>query len=205
MHRVLTGLALALLISAPVWAEGKTETHQGTVISVTGNQLHMRNANGTEYTHVLAPNAMVFCDGKVCKLGDLKSGMHIWVTTPADDLKTAVNVQAQSGNVAEVPREHRGKGYLGVAIQDLSAEQRGRLGIAPPRGAEIVDVMPNTPAAKAGLQNGDVVLSVDGREVDGTRGLKNAIQLAGAGHDVTLLVQRGQQTRELKAHLAGPR
>lgn len=97
------------------------------------------------------------------------------------------------------------KGYLGVAIEDLTPEQRGRLHIEPRRGAKIVDVMPNTPAAKAGLQNDDVILSVDGKRIDGTGGLQNAIQIAGAGHDVTLLVQRGQQTRELKAHLEGPR
>lgn len=103
MYRVLTGLALALLLSAPAWAEDRTETHQGSVISVTGKELHMRNTNGTEYTHLLAPNAMVFCDGKVCKLSDLKPGMHIWVTTLASNLKTAVNVQAQTRYVAETP------------------------------------------------------------------------------------------------------
>jgi hypothetical protein len=128
MYRILASLALALFLSAPAWAEGKVEAHQGTVISVSGNQLHMLNRNGTESTVQLAPNAMVFCDGKVCQLGDLKPGTSVWVTTPSDDLKVAVNVQAQIGKLAQAGREAQHPGRQGRTAKRRRDLERGHQG-----------------------------------------------------------------------------
>jgi hypothetical protein len=88
--------ALALLISAPVWAadDADKSTHDGKVVSITSEKLVMTSKDGKEHTHTLATDAKVTCDGKVCKLEDLKAGMKIRVTTKKDDKKVATRIEA---------------------------------------------------------------------------------------------------------------
>jgi hypothetical protein len=55
----------------------------------------MKSREGKEeHTHTLAPSATVTCDGKQCKLEDLKPGMRIRVTTKRGDKTTAIRVDA---------------------------------------------------------------------------------------------------------------
>ncbi len=105
---LLAVLAVALFVSVPVLAADKaadTSTHIGKVVSVSGNKLIM-SVDGKEHTHTLAPDAKVTCDGKTCKLSDLKAGMKIRVTTSKDDLKTALRVDAldKEENFPKQPR-----------------------------------------------------------------------------------------------------
>jgi len=119
VYRMLGLLVLGLLVSVNVPADagqkavgdksaagrGDTKTHEGTVISATGKKLVMRGKEtggkeGREHTHMLAPNAKVTCDGKECKLNDLKPGQKVRVTTSKDDEKTATRVEALEKNRA---------------------------------------------------------------------------------------------------------
>ena len=100
----LVAVALVLFVGAPALAdEQKGETHEGTVVSVTGDKLIMKSKakegeEATEHTHKLADNAKVMCDGKVCKLEDLKPGQKIRVTTKKGDKETAIKVEALDKN-----------------------------------------------------------------------------------------------------------
>jgi len=93
----LVALALALLIGAPALAEEKkadTATHDGKVVSVSGNKLIMTDKDGNEHTHTLAADAKVWVDNKAAKADDLKPGMRIRVSTPKDDATKAVKIEA---------------------------------------------------------------------------------------------------------------
>jgi serine protease Do len=57
------------------------------------------------------------------------------------------------------------RGYMGVVVQDLSPELRQGLGLQATRGALVSEVNPNSPAARAGLQPGDVITSFDRKPV----------------------------------------
>jgi hypothetical protein len=96
----LVALALALFVGTPVLADDKNagDTHQGTVVSVTATKLVMKAKDGTEHSHTLAANARVVCDGKECKLDDLKPGQKIRVTTKKGDKETATKVEALDKN-----------------------------------------------------------------------------------------------------------
>jgi hypothetical protein len=96
----LVALALALFAGMPVGADDKKagDTHQGTVVSVTATKLVMKGKDGTEHSHTLAANARVVCDGKECKIDDLKPGQKIRVTTKKGDKETAVKVEALDKN-----------------------------------------------------------------------------------------------------------
>ena len=63
----------------------KPETHEGKIVSVSGNQITSTCIEGDEHHHTLAKDARVTCDGKKSKLNDLKAGMPVRVTTCTDD------------------------------------------------------------------------------------------------------------------------
>ena len=96
--------------------------------------------------------------------------------------------------------------WLGVRIRDLS-EQEGdeiakRHGIREGFGVLIVEVMEGTPAEKAGMQNGDLVVALGERPVTETRVLQRLIASAGAGRDIQLTVLRAEGRRRLDVRLA---
>ena len=67
---------------------------EGKVVSMTGDKLVMTNKEGEEYTHTLAKDATVTCDGAVCKAEDIKAGRKIRVTTPKNDRKVATSIES---------------------------------------------------------------------------------------------------------------
>jgi membrane-associated protease RseP (regulator of RpoE activity) len=91
--------------------------------------------------------------------------------------------------------------FLGVEAEELTPSLRQREGISARQGVVIAEVMPNSPAEQAGLQEGDVVTKVDGQTITNPDELRDAIQNAGAGQEVTLDVVRGQKHQELTAQL----
>lgn len=92
----LAAVAVTMFVSVPAWAakDGEESTHDGKVVSVSGNELTMTNADGKEHSHQLASDAKVTCDGVLCKVANLKAGMKIRVTTKGDDKKVATHVEA---------------------------------------------------------------------------------------------------------------
>ena len=97
------------------------------------------------------------------------------------------------------PRIAQGPAYLGVTIQPLTPELRQQLKVEAKEGTVIVDVSPNSPAAKAGLKHGDVVTAVGDHAIKNPDDLSQAVQNAGAGKQITLAVSRGGQKLKIKA------
>ena len=90
--------------------------------------------------------------------------------------------------------------YLGILMQDLSPElQRGLGGGAPDRGAIVSQLEEGSPAAKSGLQPGDVITRVDGHGVDGSKAVQRAVLSKALGQAVALEVWRGGKTLTLSA------
>jgi hypothetical protein len=111
MYRGLALVVVMLLLvgtSVPAQEAAKDatadkNTHTGQVISVTANKLVMKGADkvgeeAKEHTHTLAANAKVLCDGKECKLQELRPGQRIRVTTQADNPNIAVRIEALDKN-----------------------------------------------------------------------------------------------------------
>lgn len=93
------------------------------------------------------------------------------------------------------------RGWLGVGIQDINADLASALKLSDSRGVLISDVMDGGPAAKAGLKQGDVVRKIDGRVVNSTGALRNAIAAAGANQKIGIEIVRDGQTKTLSALL----
>lgn len=92
-------------------------------------------------------------------------------------------------------------GYLGVQTEDVSKENFSKYGLANVRGVGVDKVSENSPAAKAGLQNGDVILKFDGEEVSSVRKLTRLIGETAPDHTVKLTVWRNGGERELSVTL----
>jgi serine protease Do len=82
------------------------------------------------------------------------------------------------------------RGWIGVMVQPVTADIADSLGLKEPKGALINEVQPNGPAAKASLRNGDVVISMDGTEVQDARDLARKIAAAQPGTTLTLRILR---------------
>jgi len=93
-----------------------------------------------------------------------------------------------------------------VRIRDLSEQEMDEIakrhGIREGFGVVIIDVMEGTPAEKAGIKSGDLVVAFEERPVTDTRLLQRLIGGAGAGQDVRLTVLRTDGRRRLEVRLA---
>jgi serine protease Do len=99
-------------------------------------------------------------------------------------------------------------GWLGVRIRDLSEQEMNDIsqkhGLREGFGALIVDVLKETPAAAAGLKNGDLVVAFKNRPIVDTRTLQRYIASASIGEMVTLTVLRRDQGRRPVEVRIGP-
>lgn len=82
------------------------------------------------------------------------------------------------------------RGYLGVGLQEVTADLQKTLGLSRVTGALVREVSPNTPAAKAGLKESDVIVSVDGQKIERSGDLPPIIGATAPGTQVTLGIVR---------------
>jgi S1-C subfamily serine protease len=90
------------------------------------------------------------------------------------------------------------RGYLGVVLVDLTPELAGKLGLKSPRGALVIQVGPNTPAAKAGIEVDDVVVEWDGQAIGDRTELTLLVGKTKIGTRVKLKVIRAGEPVELE-------
>jgi serine protease Do len=93
------------------------------------------------------------------------------------------------------------RGWLGVGIQPLTPDLATAFGLKENKGALIAQVEPGSPAAKAGLQQGDVIQQVNGQAVDDARALTLKISQMAPGSTVKLTVLRNGKQQEISATL----
>jgi serine protease DegQ len=130
-------------------------------------------------TAILAPNG-----------GNVGIGFAV----PANMARTVMDQLLRFGEV------HRGR--IGVVIQDLAPDAAASMGLTADQGAVIARVEQRSPADRAGLREGDVVLAVDGAAVHGSTELRNRIALVEADHNVALDLLRDGRRLQLTVKVA---
>src|SRR5712692_6525510 len=93
------------------------------------------------------------------------------------------------------------RGRLGVTIQGVTQELADSFGLKKAQGALVSAVEPKSPADKAGVKTGDIILSVDGRTIENSIDLPRVIGESRPGTPVSLKIWRQGETRELSASL----
>jgi len=108
---------------------------------------------------------------------------------PANMAKSVVAQLKENGKVE--------RGWLGVNIQTVTPEIASSLGLERPAGAIVSSVMAGSPAERAGLKQGDVIVKFAGEPVRDARELARSVALKPAGSEVTLTVWRQQRETTL--------
>lgn len=99
---------------------------------------------------------------------------------------------------------HIERGWLGVLLQPVSAEVAEGLGLTAEGGSLVANVEPGSPAAKAGLRPGDVVLAVNGKRLESVKALARAVADTRPGATLNLEVNREHKSRDIQVVIGTP-
>jgi serine protease Do len=125
--------------------------------------------------------------------GGGRGNQGIGFAVPSNLAREVIRQIQQNGRVI--------RGWLGVAVQDVTPAMASALGLSAPGGALIADVQANSPAARAGLKRGDVVVELDGKPITDSRTLRMTIAETPPETAVRLGVMRKDKKVEVTATL----
>jgi len=116
----------------------------------------------------------------------------------AENIGFAVPVSTLTAVLPQLKEKGKvSRGYIGVNISNIDFDRAQAFGLPDANGALVTQVVEDSPASKAGVEHGDVVLSVDGRKVKETRDLINYVSAQGPGRKVELEILRdGKRLRK---------
>ncbi|MGR9053955.1 MAG: DegQ family serine endoprotease [Gammaproteobacteria bacterium] len=115
---------------------------------------------------------------------------------PANMVETIKTALVEHGEIR--------RGLLGVTTQDLTPELVNAFGLKSKRGAVISKVEGNSPAARAGLEPGDIIVEVNGEKVKNSYDIRNMIGLMQVGDKVDITLYRGDQKKTVEAVIGKP-
>jgi len=95
------------------------------------------------------------------------------------------------------------RGWLGVTIQDVDRTLAESFGLDKPRGALVTQLSPNSPAEKAGIESGDIIVNFDGEDIMTSADLPHVVGLIAPGTRVDVEVVRDRKRRQLKVEVGG--
>src|SRR4030095_16241613 len=124
------------------------------------------------------------------------AGQGIGCPIPINMVKRVVDQLVEKGKVV--------RGWLGVALQPLSKELVQTLGLPGSEGALVASTIPDSPAAKAGLQQGDVILSYEKAPVEDFHQFQRMVAETKVGKTVTLEVWRKKLRVTVSTTVAEP-
>jgi Do/DeqQ family serine protease len=125
-----------------------------------------------------------------------RSGGSIGIGFSIPSNMVKVVVKSAEGGSDKIKRP-----WLGVDLQDVSADIAESLGMARPEGALIVKLHPESPLAEAGLKRGDVIVGIDGKAVEGAREFGFRVGTAPIGETRIVEYRRGEDTFEARLKL----
>jgi serine protease DegQ len=118
------------------------------------------------------------------------ASLGIGFAIPAATAKQVLDQLVQTGTVT--------RGWIGVAVQDLTGELSESLKLPEVRGTLITEVFNGTPADQAGMKSGDVLVAVDGKPVTDSASMLTLISAIAPGSSAALKVIRAQKEVDLK-------
>ncbi|MEP5568372.1 MAG: Do family serine endopeptidase [Halioglobus sp.] len=119
-------------------------------------------------------------------------------------LSFAIPVSVVRNVVAQLEESGRvTRGWLGVTIQDVDKNLAESFGLERPRGALVVQLAPDGPAADADLREGDVIISFDGKDIPASSDLPHVVGLIAPGTRVPVVIMRDKKRKTLKVKVGG--
>ena len=124
---------------------------------------------------------------------DGSSAQNIGFAIPSSTLESLLGELQKGGTI------NTGGGVIGVDVTTLTTQLQQQYGFTPTQGAVILSVLPGSPAARAGLQQGDVIVAVDGKAVNSADQLQSVLAKTKPGQTVpvTYYVGNLKETKSL--------
>lgn len=118
-------------------------------------------------------------------------GINTAIIATAQGIGFAVPINLAKGIISQLKKSGEvTRGWLGVAIQDLTDEIAEYYGVENKKGVLVTDVFKGDPADKAGIQIKDIIIEVDGKKIETSRELTRIIADIGVGEKATIKVLR---------------
>ncbi len=192
----------ALPVGALVWAVGSPFGLQRSITAGILSGKNRQGLAGSVYHDFLQTDAavnpgnsggpLVDARGRVVGINTAIYGaayQGISFAIPANEARGVYDRLRSEGRVA--------RGWLGVGLEDLDSPVARRFPIHVKQGVLVVQVAQNSPAEKAGLLSGDVILQWDGHETDSQTTLSRLIARTKIGSTVNVVIQRREQKMTL--------
>jgi serine protease DegQ len=126
-------------------------------------------------------------------IGPTGGNIGIGFAVPANMAKAVMAQLVEHGEVR--------RGRLGITIEDLTPARAGDLHLELPGGAVITHVEPGSPAARAGIAPGDVIVRAHGQPIQDAGDLRNLVGLLPVGTDLPIVLYRDGRERALAARI----
>jgi len=114
----------------------------------------------------------------------------IGFAVPSDMVRLVMDQLVQGGKVT--------RGWIGVTIQELTPELSQKFGLKKANGALVSDVAKDSPAAKAGIMRGDIILEFNGKGVKDVSTLRNMVAQSKAGSEISVKILRSGKEYTVK-------
>ena len=124
-------------------------------------------------------------------------GINTAIVAGGQGIGFAIPVNMAKGLLPQLKKGKVVYGYLGVYIQDITPELATSFGLKEAKGVLVSDVTPDSPAKKAGVNKGDVILEYDGKQVEEKGQLTKMVGRTAIGKKVKLVVLRDKDQKTL--------
>lgn len=114
---------------------------------------------------------------------------------PVNVVRNVINQLKEDGSVT--------RGWLGVTIQNVDRNLGESFGLDRPRGALISQIAADGPAAKSGLEPGDIIIEFDGEAIETSADLPHVVGLIAPGSEVDVLIVRNRKQKTLEVEVGG--
>jgi serine protease Do len=168
----------------------------GTVTAGIVSSIHRDIGNGpyTDYIQIDAPINQGNSGGPTFDLTGHVVGMNTAIYSPSGgSVGIGFAIPASTiQSVVEQIKDHGSvsRGWLGVQIQSMTPDMAASLGISDTKGAIVASVVGNSPASKAGMHQGDVIVGLNGKGIEDSRELTRQVAMLAAGSKADFTVMR---------------
>ena len=169
------------------------------IISARGRDIH--SGPYDDYLQIDAPINSGNSGGPVINAEGKVVGVNTAIYSPNGG-NIGIGFAIPAGEAARVVsqlRDHGGvtRGWLGVQIQPVSAEMADALHVQGNAGALVAEVLPKSPAQRAGIKVGDVIMSFGDTPLKDARDLSKAVAKAAPGSKVNIVIVRNGSSQQL--------
>jgi serine protease Do len=161
-----------------------------------------RISGSLEHTAPLVPgssgSALVDSEGKLVGLNTNRLGGGFYLALPADEALRSRVAALQRGESAERPRLG-----VGIAPSWVARRMRRAVGLPDREGVLVRDVEDGSPAARAGIAEGDLIVEAAGKQIREPDDVFDALGSVSAGQSLTVKIVRGTEERSVDVSFAG--